>query len=91
MKHLKANLNGPLKLCFCVNRKAEMATVTGYSFNIGNEKKHFYSESRNLIVLKLHMNNQWMVSYKLSNFCVDQKSMLADIAGQNSHRILWEK
>ena len=41
MKHLKANLNGPLKLCFSVNRKTEMATVTGYSFNIGNEKKPF--------------------------------------------------
>ena len=28
-------------VCFCVNRKSEMATVTGHSFNIGNEKNIF--------------------------------------------------
>lgn len=91
MKHWKANLNGPLKLYFCVNRKSEMAIVTGHSFNIGNEKNIFTRK----LEIWLYPNCTWIINgWSITNIqfvCVEQKSMLADIAGQNSYRILWGK
>jgi len=93
---LKCALGVPLQnVCFCVEKKTQMAAIAGHYFNIrlyGKIKKCFFSETRNLIEPKLNMNNHWMVPYKiLFLFCVDWISKMASIARQIKHRTLWGK
>ena len=51
-----------------------------------NVPRQVFSGSRNLIEPELYINSYWMISYKVSIFCVDCKSKINPTAGRVLHR-----
>ena len=47
----------------------------------GKMNKSFFFETTNMTEVKLTMNDQWMVPYKVDSFHVDQKSKMTATAG----------
>jgi hypothetical protein len=50
---------------------------------MGKCSNAFFSETTNMIKVKLYMNVHWMVLYKLYVLCSDMKFKMADTAGLN--------
>jgi hypothetical protein len=56
----------------------------GFPIGIQNSNKcsnAFFSETTNMIKVKLYMNVHWMVLYNLKVFCSDMKFKMAATAG----------
>ena len=49
----------------------------------GKMNKSFFFETTNMTEVKLTMNDQWMVPYKVDSFHVDQKSKMTATAGKS--------
>ena len=61
-----------------------MATTAGHRLTLDPKEKcsnAFFSETTNMIKVKLYMNVHWMVLYKLHVFCSDMKFKMAATAG----------
>ena len=50
---------------------------------MGKCSNAFFSETTNMIKVKLYMNVHWMVLYKFHVFCSDMKFKMAATAGLN--------
>jgi hypothetical protein len=50
---------------------------------MGKCSNAFFSETTNMIKVKLYMNVHWMVLYSLNVFCLDMKFKMAATAGLN--------
>ena len=63
-----------------------MATTVGHRLTLdpkGKCSNAFFSETTNIIKVKLYMNVHWMFLYKLYVFCSDMKFKMAATAGLN--------
>jgi hypothetical protein len=73
------------KVCvFYADRISKMATTAGHRLTLdpkGKCSNAFFSETTNMIKVKLYMNVHWMVLYKLHVFCSDMKFKMAATAG----------
>ena len=61
-----------------------MATTTGHRLTldlVGKCSNAFFSETTNMIKVKLYRNVHWMVLYKLKVFCSDMKLKMVATAG----------
>jgi hypothetical protein len=61
-----------------------MATIAGHRLTLdpmGKCSNAFFSETTNMIKVKLYMNVHWMVLYNLKVFCSDMKFKMAATAG----------
>ena len=70
-------------LFFYVDRKFKMATTAGHRLTLdpmGKCSNAFFSETTNMIKVKLYMDVHWMVLYKLYVFCSDMKFKMAATA-----------
>ena len=79
---------------FCFNMKFKMVATAGLSLTLDPMRKcsnSFFSETTNLIKVKLYMNVHWMVLYKFYVFCSDMKFKMAATAGLSLTLDLWEK
>jgi hypothetical protein len=71
-------------LFFYADRKFKMAATAGHKLTLvpmGKCSNAFFSETTNMIKVKLYMNVHWMVLYKLYVFCSDMKFKMAATAG----------
>ena len=69
---------------FYANRKSKMATTAGHRLTLdpmGKCSNAFFSETTNMIKVKLYMNVHWMVLYNRKDFCSDMKFKMAATAG----------
>ena len=69
---------------FYADRKSKMAATAGHRLTLdpmGKCSNDFFSETTNMIKVKLYMNVHWMVLYKLYVFCSDMKFKMAATAG----------
>ena len=69
---------------FYADRKFKMAATAGHRLTLepmGKCSNAFFSETTNMIKVKLYMNVHWMVLYKLYVFCSDMKFKMAAMAG----------
>ena len=69
---------------FYVGRKSKMATTAGHRITfdpMGKCSNAFFSETTNIIKVKLYMNVHWMAFYNLNVFCSDMKFKMAATAG----------
>ena len=65
---------------FYADRKSKMATTAGHRLTLdpmGKCSNAFFSETTNMIKVKLYMNIHWMVLYNLKVFCSDMKFKMA--------------
>ena len=73
------------KVCvFYADRISKMATTAGHRLTLDPKEKcsnAFFSETTNMIKVKLYMNVHWMGLYKLHVFCSDMKFKMAATAG----------
>ena len=91
LRQLKPNFPGMIigrsfskYLFFYANRKSKMATTAGHRLTLdpmGKYSNAFFSETTNMIKVKLYMNVHWMVLYNLNVFCSDMKLKMAATAG----------
>jgi len=68
---------------FYADRKSKMAVTAGYRLTLdpmGKCSNAFFSETTNMIKVKLYMNDHWMVIYNLNVFCCDMKFKMAATA-----------
>jgi hypothetical protein len=68
---------------FCSDMKFKMAATAGLSLKLdpkGKCSNAFFSETTNMITVKLYMNVLWMVLYNLKVFCSDMKFKMAATA-----------
>ena len=71
-------------ICFYADRKSKMAATAGHRLTLdpmGKCSNAFFSETTNMIKVKLYMNVHWMVLYKLNVFCSGMKFKMAATAG----------
>ena len=69
---------------FYADRKSKMAATAGHRLTLdpmGKCSNAFFSETTNMIKVKLYMNVHWMVLYNLKVFCSDMKLKMAATAG----------
>ena len=69
---------------FYADRKSKMAATAGHRLTLdpmGKCSNAFFSETTNMIKVKLYKNVHWMVLYKLYVFCSDMKLKMAATAG----------
>ena len=69
---------------FYADRKFKMAATAGHRLTLepmGKCSNAFFSETTNMIKVKLYMNVHWMVLYKLYVFCSDMKFKMVATAG----------
>ena len=69
---------------FCADRKSKMAATAGHKLTldlIGKCSNAFFSETTNMIKVKLYMNVHWMVLCNLNVFCSDMKFKMAATPG----------
>ena len=79
---------------FCSDMKFKMVATAGLSLTLDPMRKcsnSFFSETTNMIKVKLYMNVHWMVLYKFYVFCSDMKFKMAATAGLSLTLDLWEK
>jgi hypothetical protein len=63
-----------------------MDTTAGHRLTLdpmGKYSNAFFSETTNMIKVKLYMNVHWMILYKLYGFCSDMKFKMAATAGHS--------
>ena len=68
---------------FYADRKSKMAATAGHRLTLdpmGKCSNAFFSETTNIIKVKLYLNVPWMVLYKLYVFCSDVKFKMAATA-----------
>jgi hypothetical protein len=71
-------------LFFYADRKSKMAATAGHKLTLdpmGKCSNAFFSETTNMIKVKLYKNVHWMVPYTLYVFCSDMKFKMAATAG----------
>jgi hypothetical protein len=68
---------------FYADLKSKMAAIAGHRLTLdpmGKCSNAFFSETTNMIKVKLYMNVHWMVLYNLKVFCSDMKFKMAATA-----------